>query len=63
MDEEKPKEELSSVGRGFALYGNKKGVGHNVEVDVFKVSQDTFNKIDRLEGHQVVQKRVGGHKY
>ena len=29
---------------------NKKGQGITL-IDVFKVSQDTFNKIDRLEGH------------
>ena len=30
---------------------NKPGLGHRVEVDVFKVDDLTFQKLDRLEGH------------
>jgi gamma-glutamylaminecyclotransferase len=30
---------------------NKRGTGHNVEVDVFSVSDETFDRLDRLERH------------
>jgi|TARA_B100000795_G_scaffold236855_1_gene197199 gamma-glutamylaminecyclotransferase len=33
------------------------GVGHNVKVDVFKVSDVTFKKLDQLEGHPRWYKR------
>tara|TARA_R100001086_G_scaffold246557_1_gene178994 strand:+ start:971 stop:2065 length:1095 start_codon:yes stop_codon:yes gene_type:complete len=51
------KEKYPLLVEGLPYMVNKKGVGHNVEVDVFKVSQDTFNKIDRLEGHPRWYKR------
>lgn len=36
---------------GLPYVVNKKGTGHNVEVNVFKVSKSVFNNIDMLEGH------------
>lgn len=36
---------------------NKQGVGHNVEVDVFKVCDDTLDRLDALEGHPKWYKR------
>lgn len=35
----------------------KSGLGHNVEVDVFKVSSSVLNNLDRLEGHPIWYKR------
>jgi gamma-glutamylaminecyclotransferase len=43
--------------QGLPYLVNKKGIGHNVEVDVFKVSSDTFASLDRLEGHPTWYKR------
>jgi len=37
--------------QGLPYMVDEKGVGHNVEVDVFKVSDKSFNDIDLLEGH------------
>lgn len=37
--------------QGLPYLLNEKGVGHNVKVDVFKVSDTVLNKLDRLEGH------------
>ena len=37
--------------QGLPYVVNKKGVGHNVKVDVFKVSNTTFKDLDNLEGH------------
>jgi len=36
---------------GLPYLLNKKGLGYNVKVDVFKVSDATFKKLDMLEGH------------
>ena len=37
--------------QGLPYLVDKKGIGHNVEVDVFKVSGEVFADLDRLEGH------------
>jgi len=37
--------------QGLPYLVNKRGTGHNVEVDVFSVSESTFSALDRLEGH------------
>lgn len=39
------------VVEGLPFLVDKKGVGHNVEVDVFKVSDSKLKELDRLEGH------------
>lgn len=36
---------------GLPYLIEKKGIGYNVDVDVFKVSGDTLAELDRLEGH------------
>jgi gamma-glutamylaminecyclotransferase len=36
---------------GLPFLLSSEGVGHNVEVDVFKVNDDTFDALDMLEGH------------
>jgi gamma-glutamylaminecyclotransferase len=36
---------------GLPFLLSSEGVGHNVEVDVFKVNDATFDALDRLEGH------------
>ncbi len=36
---------------GLPYLVDKKGTGHNVEVDVFKVNDAVMDKLDRLEGH------------
>jgi len=43
--------------QGLPYMVDNKGVGHNVEVDVFKVSDKTFSDIDMLEGHPRWYKR------
>ena len=43
---------------GLPYLINKKGVGHNVEVDVFKVSDMQLKKVDELEGHPQWYKRI-----
>jgi gamma-glutamylaminecyclotransferase len=43
---------------GLPYMVNKKGTGHNVEVDVFKVSNTTLKNIDNLEGHPDWYKRI-----
>ena len=43
---------------GLPYLINKKGVGHNVEVDVFKVSDMQLQKVDALEGHPQWYKRI-----
>ena len=43
---------------GLPYMVNKKGTGHNVSVDVFKVSNSVFANIDRLEGHPKWYKRI-----
>ena len=42
---------------GLPFVVNKKGVGHNVEVDVFKVSNSKLADLDKLEGHPRWYKR------
>lgn len=42
---------------GLPFLVNEKGVGHNVKVDVFKVSDATFKNLDALEGHPRWYKR------
>lgn len=37
--------------QGLPYLVEKKGVGHNVEVDVFRVDEDTLCHVDSLEGH------------
>jgi len=37
--------------KGLPYLVEKKGVGHNVEVDVFKVSDPILKQLDALEGH------------
>lgn len=43
--------------RGLPYMVNQKGMGHNVEVDVFKVSDEVLENLDRLEGHPKWYKR------
>lgn len=42
---------------GLPYMVNKKGFGHNVEVDVFMVDRQGLSEIDRLEGHPRWYKR------
>ena len=42
---------------GLPYMVNKKGVGHNVDVDVFKVSNTKLADLDKLEGHPRWYKR------
>lgn len=42
---------------GLPYMVDKKGVGHNVDVHIFKVSDDTLRNIDMLEGHPKWYKR------
>jgi gamma-glutamylaminecyclotransferase len=37
--------------QGLPYLVDKKGIGHNVEVDVFKVSAEVLSSLDKLEGH------------
>jgi gamma-glutamylcyclotransferase (GGCT)/AIG2-like uncharacterized protein YtfP len=43
--------------KGLPYMIKKKGVGHNVEVDVFRVSDDVFHQLDLLEGHPTWYRR------
>jgi gamma-glutamylaminecyclotransferase len=45
------KDKYPLVVTGLPYLLNKKGVGHNVEVDVFLVDSYTLSKVDSLEGH------------
>jgi len=45
------KDKYPLVIQGLPYLIEKKGVGHNVEVDVFKVSGGILAQLDRLEGH------------
>jgi len=36
---------------GLPYLSPKKGIGHHVEVEVFRVDDETFTPLDRLEGH------------
>ena len=42
---------------GLPYLIEERGVGYNVDVDVFKVSNTTLKSLDRLEGHPVWYKR------
>jgi gamma-glutamylcyclotransferase (GGCT)/AIG2-like uncharacterized protein YtfP len=42
---------------GLPYLIEEKGVGHNVKVDVFKVSDTVLNKLDALEGHPTWYRR------
>ena len=45
------KEKYPLIIQGLPYLIEKRGVGHNVEVDVFKVSSGVLAQLDRLEGH------------
>lgn len=45
------KDKYPLIIEGLPYLIEKKGVGHNVEVDVFKVSDSRLKDLDRLEGH------------
>lgn len=45
------KDKYPLVIKGLPFLIDKKGLGHNVIVDVFKVTDDTMVRLDRLEGH------------
>lgn len=45
------KDKYPLVVDGLPYLIEQKGVGHNVEVEVFKVDDDTFKDLDSLEGH------------
>lgn len=47
----KTQDKYPLVVSGLPYLVNKKGIGHNVEVDVFNVTGSTLNDIDMLEGH------------
>lgn len=47
----KTKEKYPLIIKGLPYLIEKQGVGHNVEVDVFKVSDSVLANLDRLEGH------------
>ena len=42
---------------GLPYLLSNKGTGHNVEVDVFKVSDSDFDSLDQLEGHPIWYRR------
>jgi gamma-glutamylaminecyclotransferase len=54
----KTKDKYPLLIEGLPYMVNKKGTGHNVEVDVFKVSNTALKSIDRLEGHPDWYKRI-----
>ena len=45
------KDKYPLIIQGLPYLIEKRGVGHNVEVDVFKVSSGVLAQLDRLEGH------------
>tara|TARA_R100001443_G_scaffold40029_1_gene53403 strand:+ start:781 stop:1938 length:1158 start_codon:yes stop_codon:yes gene_type:complete len=47
----KTKDKYPLLIEGLPFMVNQKGVGHNVEVDVFKVSDQVLANLDQLEGH------------
>ena len=51
------KDKYPLIQEGLPYMVNKKGIGHNVEIDVFKISDATFTAIDQLEGHPQWYKR------
>lgn len=52
------KDKYPLVIKGLPYLLERKGEGHNVEVDVFKVDHDTFEELDILEGHPRWYERV-----
>lgn len=54
----KTKDKYPLLIEGLPYLVDKKGVGHNVKVDVFKITDSTLRKIDGLEGHPNWYKRV-----
>tara|TARA_R110000823_G_scaffold302442_1_gene423654 strand:- start:1117 stop:2196 length:1080 start_codon:yes stop_codon:yes gene_type:complete len=52
------KDKYPLIVNGLPYLINKKGVGHNVDVDVFKVSDVQMDKLDALEGHPQWYRRV-----
>lgn len=53
----KTKDKYPMVANGIPFVIDEKGKGHQVVVDVFKVSDDTMKRIDGLEGHPTWYKR------
>ena len=51
------KDKYPLVVEGLPYLVNRKGIGHNVDVDVFKVSDQVLGNLDRLEGHPQWYKR------
>jgi gamma-glutamylaminecyclotransferase len=58
IGEGKTQDRYPLIVNGLPFLVDKKGVGHNVIVDVFKVSDAQLQKIDRLEGHPQWYRRV-----
>lgn len=52
------KDKYPLVIQGLPYMVNRKGLGHHVEVEVFKVSDDKLAELDRLEGHPNWYQRV-----
>lgn len=44
-------------GSGLPFLVNKKGIGHNVDVELYLVNKDELNQLDMLEGHPDWYKR------
>lgn len=51
------KDKYPLIQEGLPYMVNKKGIGHNVTIDVFKLSDASFKDIDALEGHPTWYKR------
>ena len=54
----KTKDKYPLIVEGLPYLINEKGTGHNVSVDVFKVTDSVLKKIDGLEGHPNWYRRV-----
>lgn len=54
----KTQDKYPLIVEGLPYLVNKKGVGYNVEVDVFSVSDMQLGRLDQLEGHPRWYKRV-----
>lgn len=52
------KDKYPLIIEGLPYVVNRKGIGHNVAVDVFKVSDDKLTDLDRLEGHPNWYQRI-----
>ena len=52
------KDKYPLIVSGLPFLVNEKGIGHNVNVDVFKVTDSALKKIDALEGHPNWYKRA-----